>query len=259
MIILQLELKQWWKPTVVWALVLATFLVMVVAMYPMMEEQMAGIIQMIQGLGVFTKALKLDDLMIDRLIGFYSMEMENILGISGAVFAGYVGGRILAKEELLKSSEFLLSHPIKRSDVYLQKLLTVLGLVVFFNAIIAVITWFAIAWTNQSVPLEDFVRMHLVMIGVHLLIACLSFALSVFFANQSLAISLTSVFILYILNILINIDSRLDIVRWVTPFQFAYASDVLNKGIDFTLVLMNAAWIIIFVVIGLRYYCKKDL
>lgn len=257
--IFQLEIKQWWKATLLWALILAGFLSMVIAMYPLMANDISGIVTMIQSLGIFSQALKLNDLMLDRLMGFYAMEMENMLGISGAVFAGYMGGKMLAKEEILKTSEFLLTHPIRRLRVFLEKLSALFSLILGFNITIAFLAWLIIHWTQQSVPLYDFLTMHAVMTLVHLLLGGLTFAVSAFWPQEGLGISLGMVFMMYILNILINIDDRLEVFKWVTPFQFAYASDVLNQGPNVKLMVVNIISMAIIIVFAAIYYAKKDI
>ena len=257
--ILMNEVKHYFLMTLIWSLVLGALLAMVIGMFPVMAQDMSSIVGMINNLGPFGQALKIDGLQINKLIGFYGMEMENMLGIGGAFFAGYLGGKILAKEEGGHTAEFLLTHPILRVRIYLEKMLALILILLVFNLIITTIAYFSIVFTGQVVPLAEFLQMHFAMFLVQVSLAWLTLGISAFLKADSIGISMGIVFILFFVNIFINLYSKLNFLSFLTPFQFSYASDILKDGINYNLVAIVMGWMFLVMVIGGMYYQQKDI
>lgn len=255
----QKEIKEYIFLTLVWSLLLAAMLAMVILLFPVMAADMSSLVGMMKSLGPFAQALKLDSLPINQLIGFYSMETENMVGIAGSFFAAYLGGKLLAKEEGLHTADFLFSQPISRKTVYWQKWLSLLCLITVFNLIISLVAFLVIYLSQQNVPLADFVNLHLALGLVQVMVASLAFALSAFLNGENLALSMGLVFILYFINILINLWPSLRILRFLTPFQFAYAADILKQGLDWPLILCFCLISLVILVLAVFYYQAKDL
>ena len=257
--IFQLECKNYIKSTLIAAIVIGMMLLMVIFMFPMMQEQMSGMISMIESLGMFTQALKIDSKMISELLGFYSMEMENMLGIGGAFFAGYLGIKMIVKEENNHTAEFLLTHPVSRLSVYGQKSLAVTTMIIIFNIGAVACAWLGIVLSNQPVNLGDFIVLHLVTMCVHLLIAWACIGMSAFLRQEMIGLGLGFVFILYILNIMINLSDQISFLKWITPFQFAYAADVLGGAFNMPVFISTTIISLIIWCLGGIYYYRKDI
>ena len=116
------ELKQGFKALAIWTAAIGFFIVVCVFMYPEMKGEMEGVSDMFASMGAFTAAFGMDRLNFGSMIGFYSIECGNILGIGGAFFAAIIGVSALAKEEKERTAEFLLAHPVSRRSIVTQKL-----------------------------------------------------------------------------------------------------------------------------------------
>lgn len=245
--------------TLVWSVVLGFILAVVIAMYPVLAKDMSSIVGMMNNLGPFAQALKIDGLQVNKLIGFYGMEMEHTLGLGGAFFAAYLGGKLLAREEGNHTAEFLLTHPISRLQVYIEKLLALLFIVFLFDLLVAGLAWFTILGTSQSVNLSEFFQLHLSSFFVHLSIAWLTYGISAFMKSESIGLSLGLVFVLFFINIFINLYSKIDFLKFLTPFQFSFPADILNKGIDWTLTGIILGWTGLVCLLGGLYFNQKDI
>lgn len=245
--------------TLIWSLLLAAMLIMVILLFPAMAADMSSLLGMMRNLGPFAQALKLDSLPVNQLIGFYAMESENMLGIAGSFFAAYLGAKLLAKEEGQHTAEFLLSLPIRRRSVYWQKWAALLTLLVIFNLIIMVLAALVIYLGQQSLPWIDFIQLHLALFLVQAFFAGLTYGLSTFFRAENLALSMGLVFLLYFINIIINLWPALKFLRFFTPFQFAYAADILKQGLDWSLIAVFILVTVMVLFLASLHYENKDI
>ncbi|WP_124057782.1 ABC transporter permease subunit [Vaginisenegalia massiliensis] len=260
MTLIQHEFKQHLQLTLIWAISLALFVAMIITIYPQMADQMNQMSSLMSGLGMLTSALNIDIKSMTTLLGYYAMEVENMVGIGGGLFAAYLGARLLSKEEALHTAEFLFTQPIKRHQVYWQKLVALVGLILLLNGLIVCCSWSLIHITHQTVPLDRFVQFHLAIVCLHLDLALLCYGLSAMSQHFTPSIGLGLSFGLYFLSILINLWDKLDVARYVTPFQFAYAADIIKQGsLDIPLLTSNFALALTILLIGLVCFCRRDL
>lgn len=260
MFILRHEVKRQWVPLTIFALVLSFILAVVVVMYPAMAEDMGGIISLVEGLGMFTEALNLDISQLNSLIGFYGMEMESVVGIAGALYAAYLGISLLAKEESHHTAEFLLTHPVKRHRVYLEKLAALLLMITLFNLIIYLIALVAVFASGQTIPFVGFTLLHLATLLVQLNIGLLCFGLSAFLKSEMIGLGMGIALLLYFFSLFANIWSELAWLRFMTPFQYAFAADILKENqLDLGLIAIVFGTSLVISLIGLLHYNRRDI
>lgn len=260
MFILRHEVKRQWVSLSVFAIVLSSTLAVVVLMYPAMAEDMGGIMSLVEGLGMFTEALNLDMSQLNTLIGFYGMEMESVVGISGALYAAYLGISLLPREESHHTAEFLLTHPVKRSRIYLEKLGALMVLLILFNLIIYLIALGTIFVSGQTVPLVGFTLLHVATLLVQLNIGLLCFGLSAFLRSDKIGLGLGIALVLYFFSLFANIWPELAWLRFITPFQYAFATDILRSNqLDFGLIAIVFGTGLLVGWIGLVYYNRRDI
>ncbi|MDD6042941.1 MAG: ABC transporter permease subunit, partial [Eubacteriaceae bacterium] len=120
------ELRQGKLSFIIWTAGIAFMIAICVFMFPEMKDQMDEVSDMFASMGSFSQAFGMDRLSFGTLIGFYSVECGNILGLGGACFAAICGANALSKEEKDKTAEFLLTHPVSRKKVITEKLIAVL-------------------------------------------------------------------------------------------------------------------------------------
>ena len=111
---------------------------MCVLMFPDMKSQMDDVNEMFSSMGNFTSAFGMDQLNFGTITGFYAVEGGNILAIGGAFFAAITGISALLKEEKDRTAEFLLTHPVTRVKVVMEKLLSVVAIITILNIIVFV-------------------------------------------------------------------------------------------------------------------------
>lgn len=136
MTIVKHELRQSKTSFFIWTAAIGFLLMVCIFLYPEMKGEMEGINDMFSSMGSFTAAFGMDKLNFGTLMGFYSVECSNVLGLGGAFFAALCAVNILSKEERDKTAEFLLTHPVSRARIITEKLAAVLIQIIAMNLIL---------------------------------------------------------------------------------------------------------------------------
>lgn len=254
------EMRQNAKMLAIWSVVLGGLIAVCMAMFPEMEAQSADINEMFASMGVFTEAFGMDRLSIGEPMGFFGIEVGSVLGIGGAFFAAYLGIRMLSKEETERTAEFLLTHPISRVSVVAQKLAAVVACVVVLNAVCAICSIASFAAIGAELAWDGFWVFFAAQLILQLEIACVCFAGSAFLGRGSVGAGLGFAALLYFLNIVGNLSDKAEWVRYITPFAYADASNIIpDASLDSALVGLGALYAVVALVIAFAVYARKDV
>ncbi|MEG1470012.1 MAG: ABC transporter permease subunit [Anaerovoracaceae bacterium] len=260
MTILTHELKRGYKGLMIWSGAVGFMVVICLLMYPEMKGQMVDFNEMMAGLGKFTAAFGMDQLNFGTAMGFYGVECGNILGIGGAFYAAILGIGILAKEESNHTAEFLLTHPINRNRVLLEKLVAIkLELFAFnlFAIICAIVSFFII---KEDVVWKEFWLFHFAQFVMQAEIMAICFGISAFIRNNAIGMGLGFAGLLYFMNIFINIDDNVKFLGYITPFQYADAANIIGeKNVEWGFMIVGIAIAFAFILLGFAKYNKKDI
>ena len=136
MTLLKHELRQGRSALCIWTAIIASMTALCVLIYPEIRDQMSAVSGMFSDMGVFSAAFGMDKLNFGEFLGFFGVECGNILGLGGSFFAALLGAQALAKEEKDGTAEFLLTHPISRSRILLQKLSALFLQIALLNLVV---------------------------------------------------------------------------------------------------------------------------
>ena len=254
------ELKQGWKSLLIWSLALGLFIVIAVIMFPEMKSQMSDFGQIFSSMGAFTAAFGLDSLNFGTLTGYYGVECSNILGIGGALFAALLGIGMLAKEEKNGTAEFLLTHPMSRTEILTAKLAAMLAQVVLLNAAVFLMSVGSVAAIGEAVPWKEIALLHTAFFLMQVELACVCFGLSALLWRGGLGIGLGLAITLYFMNIIANLSDKAEALRYITPFGYADGSTIIGSGsVDRMKLLIGLAFAAAGVVFAYIRYNRKDI
>ncbi len=260
MTLLRHELKQSWKALLIWTLAIGSFIVICLFMYPEMKTQMDSISSIFSSMGAFSSAFGLDTLDFGTLKGFYGIECGNILGIGGALFAALIGIGALAKEEKNGTAEFLLTHPLSRAEIITAKLVSVLIQILALNIVVWLMAIASTAAIGEAVPWKEFTLLHGAYTILQVEIACVCFGISAFLWKGGMGIGLGLAIALYFMNIIANLASKADVLKYITPFGYADGSEILSSGtLDTGKLLIGLAFAAAGIALAYWKYTKKDI
>lgn len=254
------ELRRGRAAFAIWTGVIAFMLILCMALYPEMKEEMSDMNTLFANLGSFTAAFGMDLVNFGEAMGFYAIECGNILGIGGAFYAALLGIGALSKEEKEHTAEFLLTHPITRLSVMGQKLAAVLVQLLVMNLMITAVSAISFQIIGEPVKTEVFFLLHIAFLVMQLEIAAVCFGISAFLRGGGLGIGLGMAAVLYFLNIAANISDQARMLRFITPFAYAEAADIAAKSsIDGSLMGLGILYAAVVLLIGMIYYRRKDI
>lgn len=260
MTLIKHELRQNRTSIFVWSFAIAAFMIICIFMYPEMSSEMGNVSEMFASMGSFTAAFGMDRLNFGTFIGFYSIECGNVLGIGGAFFAALAGVSMLAKEEKEHTAEFLLTHPVSRRKVIAQKLCASILQVVILNVIVLLLSVLSTMAIGEEVAWSDILLLHLAYFIMQLEICSLCFGISAFLSRGSLGIGLGLATALYFLNIIANLTESAQFLKYITPFGYTEAADIITEGkLDMGLILIGIIFSVVAILCAFAKYEKKDI
>ncbi len=260
MTVLRHELRRGRTSMLIWTGAIGAFLALCVLLFPEMKEEMAGVNDMFASMGSFTAAFGMDKLNFASLIGFYTIECGNILGLGGAFYASLCAVGILSKEEKERTAEFLLSHPVSRRKIITEKLEAIILQITMMNLIIYGIAVVTMTFIGENIPWKELNLIHLAYFVLQLELAGICFGISAFMRKGNTGIGLGIAAGMYFLNIAANITEKAEFLKYITPFGYTEGADIVNTGkIDITMLTIGVAAGIIGIIAAYIKYSKKDI
>lgn len=260
MIIVKHELKQNLKTLILWGGILGGMIFAFMLMFPSMEKQIGEMAESYANMGGFSTAFGLDKLSFATPLGFYGIEAGTMVALGGAMFAAMIGALALSKEEGNHTAEFLLTHPISRLQVVTEKLISVFLQVLLLNIICLGCGVISFAVIGEDLEMKKMLLFHLAQFIMHLEIASICFAFSAFSKRQNVGLGLGFAALLYFINLFVNISEDVEFLKYITPFHYSDAANIISTGkLDGLLIGIGCGIGILSMIIAYLTYCRKNI
>ena len=260
MTVFKQEIKSQMKMILIWSFAIGLMIATCVLMYPEMQSQMKSVNEMFSSMGSFTQAFGMDRLDFGTLVGYYSVECGNVLGIGGAFFAAIIAIGALLKEERDHTAEYLFAHPVSRRRVISEKLLSVVAIVFLLNVIVVLLSITSILLIGKSIFWKELLLIHLSFLLMQLEIAGICFGISSFLTRGGLGIGIGMACLMYFLNIVANISSSARPLKYISSFSYTETADIIESGhLEVKYLLPGMIFMIAGIIIAYIRYEKKDL
>lgn len=255
------ELKAYKKSTIIWTCSLVALMVFFLSIFPGVAREGEEFNKLIMS---YPEAVrKAFGLIMDltSFLGYYSYVFQYVI-LCGAIQAMNLGTSIISKEVRQKTADFLLTKPVKRSEIVTSKLMAVLTALVITNIICTTLG----AIVGNMVKVQDFsmrifILISLTLFFIQLIFMALGVVISVTAAKikSVLAVSVGTVFGFFILNMFSSIIGD-DALRYVTPFRyFDTAYIIKNSGYEFQFLVISAVFVVMAIAASYIIYTKKDI
>lgn len=254
------ELKRGRVSLIVWSAAVAFLLCVSILIYPEMTSQMGDIGEMFSGMGAFTDAFGMNNVSFGEFSGYFAIEFGNTMGLAGGMFAALLGMAALADEERNRTAEFLLAHPVTRTQVVLQKLLSIVARLLAFNLAVFLLALLTTAMIGEQAELGEVALVFLAYFILQTEIASLAFGVSAFLRRGSVAIGIGASLALYFCNILSNLTEDLKFLKYVTPYGYADATVIVSEGaISIKHLIPGLLLTALGIASAFRQYRRKDI
>lgn len=260
MTLLKHELRQGRTALSIWTAAIGFLLTVCVFIFPEMKGEMENLGDVFGSMGSFSDAFGMDQLNFGTLVGFYAIECGNVLGLGGAFYAAICAAGILSKEEKDGTAEFLLTHPISRRTVLMQKLAAIVIQITVMNMVVYLLSIGSMVLIGEAVPWKEVNLMHLAYYCLQLELGGICFGVSAFLRKGSLGVGLGIAVMLYFANLISNMAEVAEGLRYITPFAYCDGADIVTKG-NLDLLLLGIGFLFTAVGIGSAFwkYCRKDI
>lgn len=260
MVLFKHEMKQNKKALLIWSLSVSIMSFVCILMFIEMKGSFDKLNEAMSSMGNLTKAYAMDKLDIATMMGYYSVECGNILALGGTMFAAMIGINMLSKEEGGHTAEFLLTHPVSRVFVVLQKYLAMIVQLVVFNIIYIGFSLLGVAIVGESITWKLFILFHVASLVLQVEISTICFAISAYVKRMSMGIGLGLAITLYFINIFANISESVNGFKYLTPFSYADSGTIFVEGtINKSYLLVGVIVCVLSLVLSLYKYNKKDI
>lgn len=260
MAVFQKEMKQGGRALCIWTAAVSLMLAVCIFIFPEMKMQMESVTRLFANMGSFTKAFGMDQLNFGELIGFYGVECGNVLGICGGFYAAFLGVSSLSKEEKEHTAEFLMSHPVGRCSVILQKLLSVVVSLLAMNAVIFLVSMLSIRLIGEALPVRELLLIHGAYLLLQLEIAFICFGMSAFLRRGSITAGLGLAAVLYFMDLICNLSEQGKFLKYITPFSYAKPAEIVSHlSLDGVLAALGILYGALGVLAAFVKYTRKDL
>lgn len=149
--ILKFELKALLKNAILWMGGIGFFLVFYMAFFPLMANEDMGMQTIMDSFPEeFLAFFGMNgDLPFTTLMGYYGLTMSFVM-IPVAIQAAYYGFHILSVEERELTADFLLTKPVSRKTIYIQKVSATLITLSFTTIVILLMSFLSFALFNEG-------------------------------------------------------------------------------------------------------------
>ena len=245
--IYKFELKSLMKNTLIWMVSLSAVCVFLLSLFPTYTSSEDTIRQMLQGYPpevIEAFGINLDTLF--GIYGFYSFMLVYII-LCGAIQAANLGIGLISRENRAKTSDFLLTKPVKRQTVLTAKLLAALTALIATNIVYLIVsTSMCLAVKNGDIELKTIWLLSLTMFFIQLVFVAIGAVFAAFIRKikSVTTVSLSICFGFYFLSMVDAIVKK-DVLKYLTPFSYfdftAIAADGSYKMSSFITILVVCA------------------
>lgn len=258
------ELKVNIKSFIIWLSILIGIFLIVYLIYPYIitDESIKSMDELMEIFpeGVL-KTFNMDIASISTAYGWFKTEGFMFILIIIGLYASFLGGSILLKEENDKTVEYLVTLPVKRKNIVTSKVIVSILYIALITLLLGIFNYISLK-ISGDINTKQFVLLSLTPI----LIAYPLFSINLFISTflhknkKTIGISLGMVFIFYIISILSEISSKVEFLKYFTIYTLADTRNVMmDMKINLNYILISVLITVIFIFGTYYRYQKKEL
>jgi ABC-2 type transport system permease protein len=199
---------------------------------------------------------------VNTLTGFLHIELFSMIlpALMVALVAG-MGSGFTAGEESRGTIDILLSYPISRRRLVLEKSLAVLVACVVTAAVTWVCGVAGAAISSTALAPDKLAAACLMLVLISLVFGSLALAISAATGNRGTAIGVAAglLVVSYLIDGLAAIVDGLNTIRWLSPFKYYMGGDPLRNGVNLGDAAVLAGLTVVFMVLSVIAFERRDL
>lgn len=258
------EIKVNFKSFFIWISILISLFFIVFLMYPSIMNN-ENIKMMNEMLKIFPEkvltAFNMDISNIDTAFGWLKTEGFVFVLLITGFYSGILGSNILVKEENDKTIEYLNSVPVTRKRIVIEKVICAIIYIVVMIVILGIFNFIGLSL------IEDFDKKQFLLLSITPIFSsivifsvCLFISTFMHKTKKTLGISLGIVFISYFLQIISELSTTTEFLKYASIFTLADIRNVImDISINPLMVSITIILSILFITLTLIHYEQKEL
>lgn len=205
-----------------------------VGMFPSIQKESQNLTEALNSYPeAMLKAFNIEELDFSRLENFVAMEQYSIVWPLIVLFLllGF-SGTSLSGEVEKGTAESLLSRPVSRRQIFLQKYLAGIIVLIGFTSITVFAVWPMAASQGISFQMDNFVKMYWLCLLFGWAVYSLGMLCSAWFSERSRVYGIAGgvLILMYVLNIVSSLKENVSYLKYFSFFHFYNSSAALIRG-----------------------------
>lgn len=251
------------KSFIIWLSILLIMFLFVYLIYPFIitDETMKSMDELMK---VFPpevlKAFNMDMSSITTAYGWLKSEGFMFILLIVGFYSSILGGNILLKEESNKTIEYLSSLPLKRNKILSNKIIVSIIYIISMVLILLIFNYISLLILG-SFNHKQFLLLSVTPILIGLPLFAINLFISTFMNKnkKTIGISLGLVFIFYIINVLSELSTKVEALKYFSIYTLADIRNVISSvKINPIMIIISIIITIIFIVLSYIKYNKKE-
>lgn len=199
---------------------------------------------------------------LTKASGYYGV-LFLYIALMATVHAVLLGAELIAKEERDRTSEFLFTKPVRRDQAITAKLLAGLTSLVIINVVTFISSLYFVGYFAKGQNITHYI---LLLTGALFMMQLIFFSIGAAVAGilkkpkASASISSSILMVTLILMFLINLNGKIDALKYLTPFKYYDAAAILaSNSLDWIYIVISAAVTAAAVYATYYFYTRRDL
>ena len=261
---LKREFKVNLKSFIIWTSILILLFLVVFLVYPYIitDDTVKNLDEMMK---VFPpellKAFNMDITSINSAYGWLKSEGFMFVLLIIGFYSSILGTNILLKEENDKTIEYLGCVPITRNKILTNKIIVSIVYMISMVLILGLFNYIALLLSGEFNHLQ-YILLSITPIFIALPLFSINLFISTFLhkTKKTIGINLGLVFIFYVLNVLSELSTKVEILKYFSIYTLAdIRGVVLNVSINPINIIISLAITFIFITGSYIKYNKKEL
>lgn len=207
------------------------------------------------------KTFNMDITSINTAYGWLKSEGFMFVLLIVGFYSSILGSNIVLKEENDKTIEYLESLPIKRSKIMTNKIIVAIIYIVLMVLILSIFNYIALSFSGDF-DHKQYLLLSITPIFIGIPLFAINLFISMFLhkTKKTIGIALGLVFIFYLLNVLSELSSNVEFLKYFSIYTLADIRNVItNCSINGYNIILSTVVSIIFIFGSYIKYNKKEL